>query len=109
MAHAWDSRVISSRVLIRRASMNTCWPSTTVIPAAASAASTGISATSMPSGSPGQAVLAQHLRDLGRDVLGDARASGWKAPRSVEIPARAPVRAAPSGVAGPSVWSSQGL
>ena len=32
MEAAWVSRRISSWVLTRRASMNTCWPSTTVMP-----------------------------------------------------------------------------
>ena len=46
------SRVISSRVLILRASCISCWPSTTWMPSACSANSTGGSTASTPSGSP---------------------------------------------------------
>ena len=88
--------------------MNTCWPSTAVTPAAARAASTGISATSTPSGSPSRPCSRSTATILAA-TSSAIPASGWKAPRRVEMPARAPVRAAPSGEAGPSVWSSHGL
>ena len=45
------SRVISSRVLISRASCMSCCPSTTLMPSACKAKRTGNSMTSTPSGS----------------------------------------------------------
>ena len=65
-------QAISSGVLIRRASRNTCCPSTTSRPSAWSAARIGISTRSTPTGSFVEAVLAQHGRDLAGDLLGDA-------------------------------------
>ena len=102
MEHACASSVISSRVLMRLASMNTCWPSVTMIPAAASAASTGISATSMPSGASAKP-RSRSTAATSPATFSAIWAAGWKAPRKVEMPARAPVRAAPSGVAVPPV------
>ncbi len=102
MAHAWDSSEISSGVFVRRASRNTCCPSTVSIPSRRSAASTGISATSMPSGASATPCSRSSAATC-RATSSAIPACGWNAPRSVEIPARAPVRAAPSGVAGPGV------
>ena len=67
------SRLISSGVLIRRASRKTCWPSTTSMPSALSADQDRhldqVDAERLVL----EAVLAEHRRDLAGDLLGDAR------------------------------------
>ena len=78
---------------MRRASRNTCWPSTTSMPSACSAHRTGISMTSTPSGSPAGRARAAPRRSCGPPPR-RSPASGWNAPRSVEMPP-APVLAAP--------------
>ena len=88
MEHAWVSSEISSFVLIRRASRNSCCPSTTSMPARCSASSTGISAMSMPTGAPSRPRSASSLAIL-RASSSAMPASGWNAPRSTEMPARA--------------------
>src|SRR5215469_2930357 len=78
------------------------------MPSARSASSTGISTTSMPIGSP----AIPCSRSTSATFLATSAAmpaAGLNAPRSVEMPARAPVRAAPSAVGSPGVWSSHGL
>ena len=78
------------------------------MPSARSAASTGISATSTPTGASATPCSRSTVATL-RATSSAIPACGWNAPRSVEMPARAPVCLAPSGVAGPGVWSSHGL
>ena len=72
MDAAWVSRLISSRVLIRRASRNTCWPSTTLTPAACRAKRMGSSMTSTPTGSSSRPYSSQLMLDLAGHLLGDA-------------------------------------
>ncbi len=103
MVAAMVSRVISSGVLIRRASRKTCWPSTTSRPAASMAASTGSSATSIPTGSPARP-WASSSRLILAATPSAMPAAGLKAPRRVEIPARARPCSGSSGRP-----SSQGL
>ena len=50
IAQAWVKSMISSGLLISRASAITCWPSRTAMPASASSRKTDVSATSTPRG-----------------------------------------------------------
>ena len=79
-------------------------------PSRCSATRTGISTMSTPIGSPVKPVLAQLRRDLAA-TSSAIPASGWKAPRRVEIPARAPEwpLAASGAVVGLRSSSSHGL
>ena len=83
---AVSSSVISSRVLIIRASCISCWPSTTSIPARCSANRTTGSTTSTPTGSPSRPRCSSDRRIF--SATSSARPDcGDIAPRIVEIPA----------------------
>ena len=99
------SRLISSGVLIRRASRKTCWPSTTSMPSALSAARIGISTRSTPSGSFSRPCSRSTVATL-RATSSAMPASGWNAPRRVEMPARA--RSVPSSQGLNSWWCLRG-
>jgi len=84
IAHAVFSSVTSSSVLTIRMSCISACPSTTVIPAASSARSTGSSTMSTPSGSPSKPSWSSSTRIFSAT----ASARPTTEPRSVEIPAR---------------------
>ncbi len=83
------SSEISSAVLIERALRKTCWPSTTSTPACCRANRIGSSMTSTPSGSS-SSPNSSSSRLIFRATSSAIPASGLKAPRRVEMPARAP-------------------
>ena len=89
------SRPISSSVLIRRASRNTCCPSTTGTPAACSANSTSGSITSTPTGWPSRPKSRSTCDDLRRDVLGPVRTRTDRAAQRGDARTAAVVVAAP--------------
>ena len=108
------SREISSSVFSRRASRKTCWPSTTLMPAAASAASTGSSATSTPTGSPARPYLSSSRLMAFAHFLGDVRLREGKPRAGSRCPGASRARrgspAVPRRAAqAPEPWSSQGL
>ena len=81
------SSVISSRVLITRASCISCWPSATWMPSFWSANRTAGSIASMPTGSPSSPRCSSSTRIF--LATSSARPDcGDMAPRRVEIPAR---------------------
>ncbi len=87
MEEAWVSSMISSTVLILRASSMSCWPSMTVMPAFCSANSTGGSTMSMATGSPARprwssSSLIQRATCSARPI------SGLMVPRSIDTPGR---------------------
>ena len=88
--HAVFSRVISSSVLITRACCISCWPSSTVMPSACSASSTGSSMTSTPIGSLCRPRCSSSMRIL-RATSCACPISGPIAPRSVEMPGARPL------------------
>jgi hypothetical protein len=79
--------VISSCVLITRASCISCWPSTTCTPSAWSAKRTAGSSASTPTGSPSRPRSSSSAR-IFRATLSARPERGDIAPRSVEMPAR---------------------
>ena len=84
IAHAVFSSVISSIVLTMRMSCISAWPSTTVMPAASSARSTGSSTMSTPSGWSSRPRSSSSTRIFSAT----ASARPLTEPRSVEMPAR---------------------
>ena len=89
MDAAWLSSAISSPVLTARAARKTCCPSTTRIPSCCSANKMGNSMRSTPNGSFCRPNFSSS-RLIFFATPSAIPASGLNAPRSVEIPARAP-------------------
>ena len=69
IAHAWVSSVISSWLLISRASIITCCPSRTSMPARCSSRNTEVSARSTPSGMSPTPSSFRTDTSLGRPLL----------------------------------------